>query len=115
MIAYSLEQLNNGRLLTVDKLAKNRFRFYTHDGEKRVPIKLQESINGNWIAYVIGKVLVFKKPHFMTFHKECRRLNSKALWIGSGEKWDEIETTWEEIRFKDDRLLEDMLEIVEII
>jgi hypothetical protein len=60
-----------------------------------VPVKFQK-IGTKLFAAVKGKVLVFKKPHPSTYHKELMRYNARCHWMG--------------VRLKEDRLKEDMLE-----
>jgi hypothetical protein len=55
-----------------------RFRFF-NENKKRIRFKREGS---KLVAFVKGKIAVYKKPHTNKFHREYMRQNGLALYRG---------------------------------
>lgn len=100
MIGYEIHGEGISRILVVQTIAANRWRFYQIKEGKRIIVKLKQA-GGKCFAVVSDKVLVFSKPHPAVYHKEYIRQNARAQWMGG--------------RLKPDMIMDNMLEYIEII
>lgn len=94
---YTIEKLNESRLLVVPANEQHRWKFYNPD---KTAVRFRRKDNKCY-AIIGEQVLVYKKPNAHQFHKELMRENGLALYRGLPGCDSE-------------RLLENMLEFIEI-
>lgn len=98
-MAYTVDTAGELRIITMPKVDGMRFRFYKYDSKERVKFTI---IGAKLQAIVQGKIIAYKKPNVNHFHFELMQANRGALSRGEGGADSE-------------RILENMLECVEII
>ena len=98
-MSYQVERAGALRIITMPKLDGMRFRFYKYDTKERIKFT---TIGAKLQAVVNGKIVAYKKPNSNNFHFELMQANRGALSRGEGGADSE-------------RILENMLECVEII
>lgn len=79
---YSIYGTGRDRVLVVARNDTTRFKFFHKVANVKVPVVFRP-LGNNAIAKVGRDVLVYRKPHAMTYHKELMRQNARALWLGS--------------------------------
>jgi hypothetical protein len=96
---YTVEGSTDIRLVTLLHSASHRYKFYSFDTSQRIKFKKN---GARLYALVQGKVVVKKTPHTNHFNFALMQANRGAL--SRGEKGADSE-----------RILENMLECVEVI
>ncbi len=97
---YSVHHITNDvRMIELPVSASLRYRFNRFDNKTRIKFKKEGS---KLVAFVRGKIVVYKKPRATQYHYQLMQANRGALSRG-------------ECGADADRLLENMLECVEVI
>lgn len=100
MIPYTIHDAGDSRILELDANASHRFRFKQLVEGEWLPVKFKRA-GSKLLAAVGDTVQVYKMPQAGQFHYEYMAQNARALWLA--------------VPMEHDRLVENMLEYVEII
>lgn len=100
MIPYTVQGIENNRVLVVDVNASMRYKFKQLVDGEYIPVKLKRA-GSKLIAVVSDTVAVYKLPNAQAFHYEFMVQNARSLWLA--------------VPLEHDRLVENMLEFVEVI
>ena len=100
MIPYTVQGLSDTRVLTLDVNASMRFKFKQLVENEYTPVKFKR-VGSKLLAVVSDTVAVYKLPNAQAFHYEYMTQNARSLWLS--------------VPIEEDRLLENMLEFVEVI
>lgn len=100
MIHYTIHDVGTGRLLELNIHASHRFRFKQLVDGEWLPVKFKRA-GAKLLAAVSDTVQVWAMPNAQQFHYEYMTQNARALWLS--------------VPMEHDRLVDNMLEYIEII
>lgn len=100
MQPYSVDGEGDDRILSVQATASHRYKFWQIIDGNREEIHFKK-IGSKIMGVVSSQVIVFEKPNAQQYHREYMQHNARAMWCG--------------MQAQPERLLENMLEYVEII
>lgn len=102
MKPYEIDREGDSGILSIYANASHRYKFWQIDSEgNKAPISFKRA-GSKLMAAVVGDIAVYKKPNPNEFHREYMRENGLAMYRGLAG-------------CDHDRLVENMLEYVEII
>lgn len=100
MSVYTVHGVGLTRVLELDANASHRYKFKQLLDGDFIAVKFKRK-GGKLLAVVSDTVQVFKLPNAQRFHYEYMTQNARSLWLS--------------VPLEHDRLVENMLEFVELI